>query len=244
MIRIAFCDDDLPILSEVSTLLDQYRVERNREIEYTAYQSPLELLARIERGTRYDVLLLDVVMPGESGIEAAREIREYDTSVKIIFLTSSAEFAVQSYAVGAFFYQLKPIWKESFFKLLDSTLSECEREKGDSLILKCKTGIARVGLGQLEYCEVIGRALLLHLSSGKVLETSGSLDDLSAQLEKHGHFLRPHRSFLVNMDYIQNISYRAVTMACLTEIPLPRGKYAEMKALFLEHALRCSGAVL
>ena len=51
-------------------------------------------------------------MPGQDGISAAREIRKYDTSVKIIYLTSSSEYAVDSYEVGAYFYQLKPIWQE------------------------------------------------------------------------------------------------------------------------------------
>lgn len=236
MIRVAFCDDDLTILNQLSVLMDQYRVLHNQKMEYTVYNSPLELLAAMERGVRYDILLLDVLMPGENGIEAAKEIRALDRTIKIIFLTSSAEFAVQSYAVGAYFYQLKPIWEDSFIRLMDSVLAECSKEVADSLILKCTNGITRVSLAQLEYCEVIGRALLLHLSSGKVLESSGRLDDLSKQLLPRGGFLRPHRSYLVNMDYIQNISYRSMTLSCLTEIPIPRGKYAELKNAFLEHA--------
>lgn len=56
-------------------------------------------------------------MPGINGINAAREIRQYDTAVQIIFVTSSSEFAVQSYVVGAYYYQLKPIWKDSFSAL-------------------------------------------------------------------------------------------------------------------------------
>ena len=169
MIQIGFCDDDLSILSELRVLLDRYRVERNVEITSAAFQSPLELLTEIERGTRFDILLLDVMMPGENGIDTAREIRRYDQSMKIIFLTSSAEFAVESYTVGAYFYQLKPIWQESFFRLLDSVTAECAKSGGQSLILHCKSGITRVGLEKLEYCEVLGRALWLHLTDGTVL---------------------------------------------------------------------------
>lgn len=238
MIKIAFCDDDLSVLNELRTLLDEYRVERNLEIAYTAFNSPLELLAEIERGTRYDILFLDVLMPGETGIDTATEIRNYDTNVKIIFLTSSAEFAVQSYSVGAYFYQLKPIWKDSFFRLMDSAISACEKEHTDSLILRCKSGITRVELKHLEYCEVIHRTLFIHLSTGKVLESVGSLDDLSKQLASYNCFLRPHRSFLINLDYVQSLSFRAITMSCLTEIPIPRGKYNEIKNAFLEYAFQ------
>ena len=101
-------------------------------------------MAAIEGGARFDVLLLDVLMPGENGIDAAAEIRNYDRDVKIIFLTSSPEFAVQSYSVDAYFYQLKPIWAESFYRLMDSVLATCEKEQADSLILRCKSGISRI----------------------------------------------------------------------------------------------------
>lgn len=112
---------------------------------------------RSKKGTRYDILFLDVIMPAENGITAAKEIRQYDNVVKIIFLTSSAEFAVESYVVGAYFYQLKPIWEDSFFRLTDSVIAECRRADQRSLILRCKTGISRIDLDQLLYCEVLGR---------------------------------------------------------------------------------------
>ena len=75
MIQIGLCDDDLAILSQLQVLLGRYQVERNAEITSAAFQSPLELLAEIEKGMRFDILLLDVLMPGENGIDAAREIR-------------------------------------------------------------------------------------------------------------------------------------------------------------------------
>lgn len=201
MLKVAFCDDDLSILNEVRVLLDRYRVEHNQEIEYAAFHSPLELLAEIEKGMRLDILLLDVVMPGENGIEAAREIREYDKEVKIIFLTSSSEFAVQSYTVGAYFYQLKPIWEESFFRLMDSVIGECKKEKTCSLIIRSKTGITRVDLQRLEYCEVIGRTLLFHLTNGTVVESIGKLDDLSKELGniRNLYGLTDHFSLIWNM---------------------------------------------
>lgn len=236
MIKIAFCDDELSILNELRILLDRYRVARNQEIEYTAYQSPLELLAQIEKGARYDILFLDVLMPGETGINAAAEIRNYDSNVKIIFLTSSPEYAVQSYTVGAYFYQLKPIWEESFVRLMDSAIAACEKEQDGSLILRCKNGITRIELRHIVYCEVVHRTLFFHLTDGEVLECVGSLDELCQQLEGHDCFLRPHRSYLINLDHIQNLSYQWVTMSDLTQIPLPRGKYQQVKDAYLKHA--------
>ena len=238
MIKLAFCDDDLSVLHDLRVFADRYRVQRNLEMEYVSFNSPLELLAEIERGARYDILFLDVIMPGETGINAAAEIRNFDQNVKIIFLTSSSEFAVESYTVGAYFYQLKPVWEEGFFRLLDSAIGDCEKEQESSLILRCKTGITRIELRKLEYCEVIHRTLFIHMSSGKVLESIGSMDELCRQLEPYEEFIRPHRSYLVNMKYVQNLSYRAITMSCLTEIPIPRGKYQELKETYLEYAFK------
>ena len=157
MIQSAFCDDDQTVLDQLSALLEKYRAQRCVQIQCTVFHSPLDLLAEIEKGTRYDILFLDVIMPAENGITAAKEIRQYDNVAKIIFLTSSAEFAVESYVVGAYFYQLKPIWEDSFFRLTDSVIAECRRADQRSLILRCKTGISRIDLDQLLYCEVLGR---------------------------------------------------------------------------------------
>ena len=211
MIKIAFCDDDMEVLHQMNELIDRYRVERNEDITYAAFQSPFELLTEIEKGIRPDILFLDVVMPGQNGMDVAKEIRQYDTNMKIIFLTSSPEFAVESYSVGAYFYQLKPIWEESFFRLMD---------------------------------EVLGRKLLFHLENGAVLESAGSLDDLAGQLMQYSNFFRPHRSFLVNMEYIQNISSRSIKMVNDAEIPIPHGKCSEIKNTYMEYAFNGEQAVL
>lgn len=244
MIKIAFCDDDMEVLHQMNELLDRYRVERNEDITYAAFQSPFELLTEIEKGIRPDILFLDVVMPGQNGMDVAKEIRQYDTNMKIIFLTSSPEFAVESYSVGAYFYQLKPIWEESFFRLMDAVLAECEKKKKNSLILRSKDGITRIDLQQLEYCEVLGRKLLFHLENGAVLESAGSLDDLAVQLMQYSNFFRPHRSFLVNMEYIQNISSRSIKMVNDAEIPIPHGKCSEIKNTYIEYAFNGEQAVL
>lgn len=236
MIKIALCDDDLSVLKEIKTLLEQYRTEHNQKIVCMDFCSPLELLIEIEKGMRPDILFLDVIMPGVNGISVAKEIRQYDDTVKIIFLTSSSEFAVESYTVGAYFYQIKPVYEENLFRLMDAVVPECEKIQQGSLLVRGKSGITRIDLGKLEYCEVIGRTLSFHLDNGRILEGVGSLDDLCDKLAQYDNFLRLHRSFVINMKYIQNISYKAVTLDDLTEIPIPHGKCSEIKKRYLEYA--------
>ncbi len=237
MIKVAFCDDDQLVLNDLCAFFDHYRAKSDYRIECVAFSSPLELMAEIEKGARYDILFLDILMPGETGINVAAEIRGYDTNVKIIFLTSSQEYAVQSYTVGAHYYQLKPVREENFIWLMDSAIMQCEKEREDSLILRCKDGITRIGLRKLEYCEVNHRTLFIHLVGGKILESIGSLDELSKQLELYGCFLRPHRSYLINLDHVQNLTYHSITMSSSVKIPLARGKYHEVKDAYLKRAL-------
>lgn len=154
-----------------------------------------------------------------------REIRQYDTAVQIIFVTSSSEFAVQSYVVGAYYYQLKPIWKDSFFRLTDAVagrVPQAHPAQPDPALQKRRD---RITLDSLEYCEVQGRTLVFHLLDGTVIESSGSMDELARQLADYPGFLRPHRSYLVNMEYIQNITAKSITMESLAEVPLPHGAY-------------------
>ena len=86
-------------------------------------------------------------------------------------------------------------------------------------------------------CAGLG-TLLFHLSDGGVLESTGSMDELARQLAPYEIFLRPHRSFLVNMEYVQSISSRAVTLTNLVQIPIPHGKSSDIRRQYLEYAFR------
>lgn len=238
MIRIALCDNDPNVLNELLILIEQYRSGRGRDLIAMPFHGSMDLLATMERGIRFDILLLDILMPGQNGIETAAKIRNFDRDIKIIFLASSPEFAVQSHAVNAYGYQLKPIQAESFFGVLDSAFDACAKERADSFLIQHKGGIARVVIKQIEFCEVIHRTLFIHLVSGNVLESTGSLEELERKLAGCGCFLRIHRSYLINLNYVQNISYRSAMMSCMAEIPIPRGKYNKIKNAFLKNAFQ------
>lgn len=236
MIRVALCDNEAAACDELLAMLNQYCTEHDTEMKIETFQAPMELLDVMERGSRFDVLLLDILMPGINGIDTASEIRRFDSYVKIIFLTSSPEFAVQSYTVNAFYYLLKPVMPDNFFPVLDSVFETCEREQAGSVILNCKDGIIPVETKRIEFCEVFHRTLCIHMTSGRVLECIGSLDNFESLLVDCGCFIRIHRSYLINLNHVRSISRKVVTMSCMTEIPIPRGKYNEIKNAFLENA--------
>jgi len=82
MLKIAFCDDDREQLFLMQTYAEQYSITHSTELSCTLYDSPFELLAAMEQGERFDVLFLDVLMPGENGMDAAAEIRSLDAEIR------------------------------------------------------------------------------------------------------------------------------------------------------------------
>lgn len=242
--RIAACDDDLKFLQELSGLLNQYGEEYHCNIEYKTYTNPLELVSQIEKGIHYDVILLDVFMPGINGIQCAKDIRMFDNFVKIVFLTSSTEFAIESYAVRAYQYILKPVQKENLFLTLRLLEKEAETMEKNIFVLKSKTGITKISLSKLEYCEVINRKIILHLSNGEECECNLRMNELEEKLKNFEMFLKPHRSFLINMDYIQTMTTHSIIMECGMKIPVPREKYAQIKQAYMEYVFQSSDSII
>lgn len=154
---IAVCDDDKDELLRISSLLDTYRQERKASVLYKTFQNAADLLVTAKSGS-YSLYLLDVMMPGTTGMEAAREIRSFDTEAKLVFLTSSPEFAAESYSVKAHDYLLKPAKSEQLFAILDALLTE-QKKPLEGVSLKTKSGMARVLFSQLAFVEINSKRL-------------------------------------------------------------------------------------
>ena len=242
--RIAACDDDLKFLQELSHLLNQYGEEYNCNIEYKIYTNPLELVSQIEKGIHYDVILLDVFMPGINGIQCAKDIRIYDNLVKIVFLTTSAEYAVESYSVKAYDYLLKPLQKERLFSLLRQVEKEEDKSEKNIIVVKTKTGITKIALKKLEYCEVVNRKLILHLTNKEDLECSIRINELEDKLASFGMFFRVHRSYLINMDYIKTLTTQSIIMENGAKIPVPREKYVQTKQTYMEYVFQAKDSIV
>lgn len=242
--RIAACDDDLKFLQELSHLLNHYGEEYNCNIEYKICTNPLELVSQIEKGIHYDVILLDVFMPGINGIQCAKDIRIYDNFVKIVFLTTSTEYAVESYSVKAYDYLLKPLQKERLFSLLCEVEKEEDKSEKNIIVVKTKTGITKIALKKLEYCEVVNRKLILHLTNKEDLECSIRINELEDKLASFGMFFRVHRSYLINMDYIKTLTTHSIIMENGAKIPVPREKYAQIKQTYMEYVFQAKDSVV
>lgn len=130
--RIAVCDDDEQEISRVGKLITEYQISRKESIDCHYFKSSTDFLCEL-RGGEYDLVLLDVLMPGANGIQTAQELRELDKNVRLIFVSASPEFAVESYSVGAYYYLLKPIEADALSASgRDRRLHICYRQAGTS----------------------------------------------------------------------------------------------------------------
>lgn len=233
MIHIAICDDNLDELSVMTQLVNQYISEKHINIEYTAFTNGIELISTLEKGSRFDLYFLDIIMPSFTGIDSAKEIRRFDKNAPIIFFTSSSEFALESYSVKAINYVLKPITREKLFFTLDDVLDHIKIDKDNMIIVKSNEGIQKILVNNLVFAEVIGRSVLYHLVSGKVIECIDAFSSVCDNLLKYGCFVRPHRSYIINMQYINTISNSHVTLQTLSSIPIAQGKAKMIKQQYL-----------
>ncbi|NLK37666.1 MAG: response regulator transcription factor [Epulopiscium sp.] len=238
MLQIAVCDDNIDELSNMVQLINQYKASKNISCEYAVFSNGFELVSALEKGKRFDIYCLDIIMPGFTGIDVAKEIRGFDKTTPILFFTSSPEFALESYSVKAINYVLKPITKEKLFFTFDEILEQLkEKKEEDAIVVKSTEGIQKILISNLAFAEVIGRNVLYHLRSGKVIECTESFSSVCETLLKYGCFIKPHRSYIVNMQYIDTINNHQLTLQTLSSIPIAQGKAKEIKEHYLNYQM-------
>jgi len=238
MLQIAVCDDNIDELSNMVQLIDLYRTSRHLNCEHAVFPNGFELISALEKGKRFDIYCLDIMMPGFTGIDAAKEIRTFDKTAPILFFTSSPEFALESYSVKAINYVLKPISKEKLFFTFDELLEQIKaKEEEDAVIVKSNEGIQKILISNLIFVEVIGRNVLYHLRSGKVIECTEPFSSVCDSLLKYGCFIKPHRSYLVNMQYVDTIENHQITLQTLSAVPVAQGKAKEIKQQYLNYQM-------
>lgn len=233
MLRIAICDDDLRELSLISELLNQYQTEKEPLLKYDAFSNAIDLLDAIKRKD-YHILMLDVLMPGLNGIEAAQEIRDFDKEIKIIFLSSSREFAVESYSVDAHYYMLKPVTAQKVFPILDGIFLELFR-KEDFMHIKTSSSFTRIPYSKIEYLEVFNKKLLFHLADGTIKEINGSLSNFEDILCCRDEFIKVHRSYIVNMESILSLSLKELTTLTRKTVPISRLLFRQVREAYMQY---------
>lgn len=235
MLRIAVCDDMPDELRRADGLLRQYARERPQyELKTALFSSPLELLAHTAEQGGFDVLLLDVYMPGILGTDTARELRAMGDNCQIIFLTTSRDHAVDAFSLNAAHYLVKPYSEKEFFAAFDKALNSLA-QRSAAITVKSTDGIRRVELSRLVYAEASNHLQRLYLSDGGTVCVRKSSAELFELLEEEPRFYKCGSTYIINMDYIAELTSGNVAFSTGSKIPIPGRKYAEFKKRYMDY---------
>lgn len=237
MIHIAICDDSKQERQILAALFKRYQELHATPLQIHIFQNGFSLLDAIDQGKRFDITILDILMPGENGIEIARNIRASGTDTEIIFLTSSPEYAVDSYEVKAQNYLLKLVTEEKFFASIDSILAELDKKDTASFIIyTTEKQYSRIRVSSLVYGEVTHRTITLHLADQTMISAVMTFTEFQDILKAYPDFIYPHRSYAVNMNYIQYVTKSDIILTDGQKIPLSRNNYTKISEQFLNFA--------
>jgi len=205
MLKLALCDDEAKQREALSGLLREYAAVRPElAVKLSMFSSGRQLLSAVEGGSCFDIYLLDVVMPGLSGISLGVRLRELDAGCTIIYLSVSREYALDSYQARAFYYLVKPMEAKQLFQVLDQAVAEREKQKSSCITVKTKEGLRRVRMDEVLYAELSNRTVRYHLAGG------GEVDSVTVRVpfqEAVAPLLSDPRFFLCGASFVANLFY-------------------------------------
>ena len=211
MFRVAVVDDEKKIVEQILLLLKSYREVKG--VEFYAEGFVDEGNFDSDRLSGFDVVFLDINMPGVNGLQIAKKLRAESWETVIIFCTNYAQYALNGYEVGAAGYILKPVTEYSIFKATDRAFGFLQKIRHvpvnkEKIILKGEDGQQPVNLSDLVFVEVIKHDLFFHVSARGGIKTyrmRGTMREVCDRLERSG-FVRCCASYVVNLSHVSSVS--------------------------------------
>lgn len=230
MIQIVLCEDQIQHQKTIEKFLQEILEENNTEYNLRIYKSGEELLNDYPKNV--DIFILDIQMEKINGMDVARKIREVDKNKpEIIFTTSLVEYIQEGYEVRAYRYLLKPIKYEELKKHILSCIDEVINKKDKFILIKNKNETYKINIEEITYIEIQRKDMSIHTES-KVYETKMTMDRIEKELKNY-NFYRCHKSFLVNIDYVENIKQYVAILDNKEEVPVSRHRFKDFKHKFL-----------
>lgn len=235
MYHIALCDDEAGELDRAENILNSYRECAECDFSVERFDDAEELLWMIrEKGYSPDLLFMDIYMPGKRGIEAVRELREMGNECRIVFLTTSKEFALEAFRVDAFQYLVKPASEKDIFRILDKFIKETSEEE-KYLLFKVEGSVRKIAVQDIIYCEAQKRHQYIYLADGTCLLQNMTLAKIYAMLSDDQEFVRVGISYIVNLKHIVSLNAREMQLDDGKKIYLPRGAYQGLKEQYFDY---------
>lgn len=218
--RIAICDDRKVDADFIRELTHEWMISRQAFVQEEVFSSAESFLFRYAEEKTFDILLLDIEMRGMDGVTMAKQLRNQNKTVQIVFITGYSDYIAEGYEVEALHYLMKPVKKEKLFEVLDRA---AEKIKSNEQMLTLNLGgeMVRIPIYEIAFADVNGNYVTIH--AGKSYTAKMTLGKLEESLDKR--FYRVGRSCIVNLTMISRVTKTAVVLRDGTSIPLPRGSY-------------------
>lgn len=208
MLRIAVVEDDAPTREKLCTLIRDHAVSKGKDLAVTPLEDGSSLLGGALSG--YDIIFLDIMLPGLTGMEVAERIRAGDPDVVLVFVTNAAQYAIKGYAVGALDFVLKPVNPYEFLVKLERALERAAQRRQRPITLQTADGVQVLSSRDILYVETRDRKLFYHTTRGcfAVRSSMQSAEALLGSLR----FVRCNQCYLVNLRHVQSVQGDFVTV--------------------------------
>lgn len=183
-----------------------------------------------------DVVFLDIQMPGISGVELARKLRADNKDISIVFATGIDDYIEEGYELEAIHYLKKPIDKEKISLCIERINKISNQNR--YTIIETKNGKYKVNIKKLVCVEAIAHKTVITIDKGSEyedIESTFSLGEIERELASFEEIQKTHRSYLVNLSYVRNITKTDVVMDNGKVIPLSRRMYREVNQNFIRY---------
>lgn len=239
MLEIAICDDvkeDRDLLMDLVNRMIDLDLDCNFHI--SSFSCGEDLENHYEEGkSPFDIIFLDIYMTGKTGLETARQIRKKDNACKIIFTTTSTCHALEGYSVFAYNYLVKPINPQVFTPILKKAVHEAYTEKEKNLCVKAVNKVQSIRYKDIKYIESQGKIIRIFMINGKEISSYMKLDEIESMLVEQ-RFLRCHKSFLLNMDYVESVEKYQFTLGDYVKVPIRQREFSSIKRQYYEFIVK------
>ena len=238
-IRIACCDDEKQQLELYKTMFTNIEMRQDIELSVEYFLSGNFMLERFQSEKNpFDLVYLDMDMDEKSGLDLAKEIRQnYHSDCLILFLTNYPKYMQSSFDVRAFQYMIKPVQFEEFERKFNAARKYLEKDDKNRVVLKIDEDNVVFFTNEIYYIEKekSSKQFLVYLED-KCVVAKGVLSAIENQLLEQ-HFMRTHRSYLVNMKHIRRIQKNDLVLSNGNLVPNSRRKEKELKQQFMRYAI-------
>lgn len=221
MIHIALCDDDERCLHDIEMLVKQWLDTNAVRAEIVAFSDGDALIGACT-SRHFDIIILDVIMPLLNGLDTARELRNLNITSKIVFLSSSAEFALESYEVKANNYLVKPPTCNSLSAAISDCIEELSHER-QGIIVRIGAGYQQLATQEIELIEAHNKYVTFFMTNGREVKVSEPLYSFEERLKRHEGFYKTHRSYIVAIPHIDYFDANKITTKSGHEAYIARG---------------------